>query len=175
MRSVALVTLVHLDGSASAPAVPAGYLLRPCHADDIEELGRLYFHSYDPGQACASLPEAISDIHATFAGAYGELWPAASLVATTHEQHIVAAIQIVERAPWPDTPDCPFAIELFTARAHRRHGIARSLILGALNVIARTGRPQLALRVSPDNHPAVTLYRDLGFQDWNVTDPQDTT
>jgi GNAT superfamily N-acetyltransferase len=169
-----LLTLIHPHRPTSAPVVPAGYLLRPCRTDDIEHLGRLYFHSYDPGQACANLTEAIADIHAAFAGDYGELWPAASLVATTRQQHIVAAIQVVTRAPWPDTPDCPFAIELFTARAHRRHGLARSLMLGALDVIARTGQPQLALPVSSDNHSALNLYRGLGFQDWIPIDPRDT-
>jgi ribosomal protein S18 acetylase RimI-like enzyme len=164
---MALLTLIRTDRLAPAPVVPAGYLLRPCRTTDIEQLGELYFDSYEPGQACASLPEAIADIQAAFAGDYGELWAEASLVATTHERQLVAAIQIVKRAPWPDTPDCPFAIELFTARAHRRRGIARSLVLAALEVIARAGQPQLALRVSPDNQAAQSLYRSLGFRDWS--------
>jgi ribosomal protein S18 acetylase RimI-like enzyme len=164
----ALRTLIRPDGPLPAPTTPAGYLLRPCRPGDAEQLGELYFHSYDPGRACATLPEAVADIRAAFAGDYGELWPAASLVATTAEQHVVAAIQVVGRAPWPDTPDCPFAIELFTARRHRRHGLARSLVLGALHVLARADRPELALRVAVDNHPALALYRRLGFRDWDA-------
>lgn len=163
---VVLHTLIRSDRSVPAPPVPAGCLLRPSRPTDLESLGALYFHSYEPGQACASLAEATADIRAAFAGEYGELWPQASLVAVTADRQIIAAIQIVKRAPWPDTPDCPFIIELFSARAHRRRGVARSLVLGALTVLANAGRPQLALRVSADNHPALHLYRSLGFQDW---------
>jgi ribosomal protein S18 acetylase RimI-like enzyme len=138
-------------------------------------LGRLYFEAYEPGEACASLAEAEADIRAAFAGEYGELWPAASLVAISGGSvsggsvsggsvsggSVVAAIQVVRRAPWPDTPDCSFAIELFTDRAYRRRGLGRALVLGAMAV---TG--QLALRVSPDNTAALALYRSLGFTDW---------
>ena len=163
---VELLTLIHSHGSVPSAVAPGGYRLRPCRADDIEQLGRLYFDCYDPGQACSDLPEAVADIRAAFAGDYGPLWPAASPVATALDGQVVAAILVVDNAPWPDTPDCPFAIELFTARAHRRQGLARSLVLGALTVIADTGPPHLALRVSPDNHAALTLYHVLGFRNW---------
>jgi N-alpha-acetyltransferase 10/11 len=121
--------LLRPDRPPPAPLVPAGCLLRPSHPADIDSLGALYFHSYDPGQACASLAEATADIRAAFAGEYGELCPAASLVAVTADQQIVAAIQVVKRASWPGTPDWLFVIELFAARAHRRRGLARSLII----------------------------------------------
>jgi GNAT superfamily N-acetyltransferase len=160
------LTLVLRDGPipAAAPAVPDGYRLRGCRPGDIEALGRLYFASYDPGQACANLNDATADIQASFAGEYGPLFPAASMVATTGPEQIVAAILVVTRAPWPHTPDCPFVIELFTGRAHRRRGLARCLIQTAAQVIAdHTGHRQLALRVSTTNHPARSLYHQLGF------------
>jgi GNAT superfamily N-acetyltransferase len=169
-----LLTLIRPDVPAPAVAVPAGYQLRASTPDDIGQLARLYLHSYDPGEACADLLEAEADIRAAFAGHYGQLWPAASLVATTGKQQIIAAVQIVHRAPWPDTPDCPFIIELFTARSHRRHGLARCLILGALRVMALTRPRPLALRVAETNDPALTLYRNLGFQGWNPTGPPDS-
>jgi N-alpha-acetyltransferase 10/11 len=161
-----LLTLVRPDLPPPVPALPAGYRLRPCSADDVEPLGHRYFDSYDPGEACATVDEAVADIRAAFAGEYGELWPAASLVATAGEGDVVAAVQVVRRAPWPDTPDCPFVIELFTAPAHRRRGLARALIAGSLAVVADAGRPALALRVSATNRAALGLYRDLGFRDW---------
>lgn len=156
-----LLTLVRPDLPPPPVVVPAGYAVRACSPEDVGPLGDLYFDSYDPGEASATREEAVADIRAAFAGDYGELWPAASLVATTAGGEPVAAIQVVRRAPWPDTPDCPFVIELFTARAHRRHGLARALIAGALAVVGRTG---LALRVSAGNTAALRLYRDLGFR-----------
>jgi 8-oxo-dGTP pyrophosphatase MutT (NUDIX family) len=157
-----LLTLIRADQPPPPTVAPAGYVLRACSPADIEALGDLYFASYDPGEAAATREEAVADIRAAFAGDYGELWPEASLVATTPAGDLAAAIQVVRRAPWPDTPDCPFVIELFTARAHRRRGLARALIAGALAVVGRT---EVALRVSAGNDAALALYRDLGFSD----------
>jgi GNAT superfamily N-acetyltransferase len=159
-----VLTLIRADLPPPPLVVPAGYALRPCSEDDLEPLGRLYFDSYDPGEASDDLSDAIADIRAAFGGYYGDLWPEASPVATTPDGEIVAAIQVVRRAPWPGTPDCPFVIELFTARAHRRRGLARGLIGGALHAVTETpDGPQLALRVADGNHAALALYRDLDF------------
>jgi GNAT superfamily N-acetyltransferase len=155
-----LLTLVRPELPPPAVVTPAGYVLRACSPDDVEALGDLYFASYDPGEACATRGEAVADIRAAFAGEYGELWPEASLVATTADGDPVAAVQVVRRAPWPDTPDCPFVIELFTARGHRRRGLGRTLIAAALGVT----RAPMALRVAADNAAALALYRGLGFE-----------
>ncbi len=77
-----------------------------------------------------------------------------------------AAMLTVQRAPWPDTPDCPFVIELFTARAHRGRGLARWLVRSAMDTVHCTGEHALALRVASDNEPARGLYRSLGFRLW---------
>jgi ribosomal protein S18 acetylase RimI-like enzyme len=170
-----LLTLVASasPGAFGSSMPPDGYALRPCRAEDVRALGRLYFEAYDPGEACASLVEAETDIRATYEGEYGELWPAASLVALVSADpvgadvvgaDVVGAVQVVRRAPWPDTPDCPFVIELFTDRAHRRRGLARALVRGAMAVV---GPGNLALRVRADNEPALALYRDLGFVEWS--------
>lgn len=110
--------------AAIAVPVPPGYAQRPGTEDDIPRLGDLYFTSYDDGLAGATAGEATGDIAAAFDGAYGELWPEASLVTTTKAGQLVGAIQVVRLAPWPDAPRCPFIIELFTHRLHRRRGIA---------------------------------------------------
>jgi ribosomal protein S18 acetylase RimI-like enzyme len=102
-------------------------------------------------------------MEAAFAGEYGELWLEASLVATNDDAALVSAIQVVHRAPWDDTPDCPFVIELFTARAHRRRGLGRALMMRAMDVVAEAGQRTIALRVHPENMPALSLYRRLGF------------
>lgn len=168
-----LVTLLLETGQDPPPAATpaAGFDLRPTRHSDVHALGQLYFDSYDPGQASASLPEAIADIEASFTGDYGQLWPDASLVATAGGQQLAAAILVVRRAPWPDTPDCPFVIELFTARQHRRLGLARCLLRGAIDVVAADGARTLALRVADDNAGALGLYRSLGFRQWSPDQP----
>jgi ribosomal protein S18 acetylase RimI-like enzyme len=155
-----LLTLMRAGPPPPPVPVPDGYALRACSPDDVERLGDLYFHSYDPGEACATREEAVADIRAAFAGDYGELWPEASLVAETPSGDLVSAVQVVRRAPWPDTPDCPFVIELFTDRGHRRRGLGRTLIVAALEVV----RAPLALRVADDNGAALHLYRSLDFE-----------
>lgn len=138
------------------------WTIRPCRQADTGALGALYFSAYDPGIACATPEEAIADIAASFAGEYGDLMPEASLVATIGDE-LVGAILTVRRAPWPDLPDCPFLIELFTSRTHRRQGIARSLLIAAMNAASLSGESRLALRLDENNADAIRLYESIGF------------
>lgn len=145
--------------------VPAGADVRPCRRSDADGLGRLYFEAYEPGIACDTLDEAVADIHASFEGDYGELWPAGSLLIERGGEPI-AALLTVRRAPWDGTPDGPFVIELFTARAWRRQGLARLLVQRCLAIAREEGEPTVALRVDPDNAAARSLYASLGFTVW---------
>jgi len=142
-------------GVVSASPVP-DVELRPLSADDAASLGRLYFEAYDPGVASATEAEALEDIHHTFDGEYGVLDTTLSRLAWRGDE-LVGVLLVVERAPWPDTPDCRFVIELFTARSHRRSGIAKLLL-------AECSAVEVALRVQETNTPALALYRAVGFQ-----------
>jgi ribosomal protein S18 acetylase RimI-like enzyme len=142
------------------------YEVRPCELADAPQLGELYFNAYDPGIACATLPEAVADIEATFAGEYGPLWTEASLAALTQDGEMAAAVLVVSRAPWDGTPDCPFIIEVFTAHAHRRRGLAEALVGASMHVAADAGDEGMALRVAGSNIQAIGLYRKLGFLEW---------
>jgi GNAT superfamily N-acetyltransferase len=142
-----------------------GYAVRPPEPADVEALGRLYHSAYEPVIASDTVDEAIDDIRATFDGAYGRLWTAASGV-VVHSGVLVAALLVVHRAPWPDTPDCPYVVELFTAHGHRRIGLARALVSACLALVATTDPPRLALRVDEVNVPARRLYSSLGFHPW---------
>jgi len=161
-----LLTLVAPISPAPPPRLPGGYQVRPCELTDVGDLGTLYFDSYDPGVACATVTEAIADIRAAFNGDYGQLWPAASLVVTTAGAELAAAVQVVVRAPWEDTPDCPFVIELLTGRGHRRRGLARALLRSSMSVIADAGHQHVGLRVDERNASALAVYRQLGFRRW---------
>lgn len=161
-----LTFIANIASTCQEPALPPGYNLRPCRPSDVRDLGRLYFESYPRGVAGTNVSEAVADIEATFSGAYGELWRDASLVAFGGDEQLVASIQIVRRAPWEDTPDCPFVIELFTAPGHRRLGLARALLKQALKTVTEEKHEHLALRVDEENVPALKLYRSLGFHEW---------
>ncbi len=138
--------------------LPAGVALRTPSPEDTVELGRLYFESYPPGVACDTEEEAIEDIKVTFEGEYGPLSLTNSFLAVAAGA-LVGAVLVVDRAPWPDTPDCPFIIELFTAPTWRRRGLAAALLTTCLQ-----HPTPFALKVSPDNTPAIELYKTLGFQ-----------
>jgi hypothetical protein len=56
---------------AAANVLPAGFGVRACDSGDIEALGALYLAAYPPGVACATLEEAVANIHATFSGEQG--------------------------------------------------------------------------------------------------------
>ena len=148
--------------------VPDGVLVRLVEPSDVEAIGRLYFAAYPRGVPGDSLEEAVSDITASFAGEYGEPWGEACLVATVAGGDIVGCVLTVTRAPWSDTPDCPFVIELFTADEQRRRGIAGSLMRHVLVEAAVAGASAVALRVAVDNPAARALYDGLGFVPWNT-------
>ncbi len=130
---------------------------------DAVGVGRLYFDAYEAGEACATLEEALADVEASFAGEYGELWPPATLL-IEQGGDVVAAVMTVRRAPWDDTPPCPFIIELFTDRSHRRRGLGRGLVGAVSTAAAVAGESCVGLRVMSHNHAAVSLYASLGFE-----------
>jgi ribosomal protein S18 acetylase RimI-like enzyme len=167
-----LLTLVRVVGPGDADlalgtTVPHEVHVRRVEPSDVEAIGRLYFAAYPRGVPGDSLEEAVSDITASFAGEYGEPWPEACLVAATAASEIVGCVLTVTRAPWSDTADCPFVIELFTADDQRRRGIGRALMQHVLAAAARSGAAAVALRVAVDNPAARALYAGLGFVPWN--------
>ena len=161
MGNILLVANTRLPESAPW-YVPRGYTVRPCALTDADALGRLYFDATDA--RVDSLLEAVADMQRGFDGEYGDYWPEASLLVEYDHATPVAAIQTVHRAPWADTPDCPWVNELFTARGHRRHGLARALLTRTMLVAADAGRERIALRVNDTNVAARTLYDQLGFR-----------
>lgn len=157
------ITLVaELDGETSHRAA---FEVRAIASVDLEELGRLYFESYDPGVACDTIAEAIEDIQASFDGDYGRLLWEASLVAVD-DGRLIGAVMTVDRPPWEGLPDCPMIIELFVDRDHRSRGIGRGLVRRSMGVLRATGERRVSLRVDPANEPAMRLYQSLGFGEW---------
>jgi ribosomal protein S18 acetylase RimI-like enzyme len=163
------LTLARPLDVASAPAAspcPDGYAVRPSDPADIEALAPLYFASYQPSADVTTPQVARTEMAASFAGDFGELWLDLSFVACDREQQLVSAIQVVRRAPWDGTPPGPFVIELFTSPDHRRLGLGRHLLVEALRKATEAAATVIGLRVESENTAAVALYRDLGFTDW---------
>lgn len=160
------LTLVHRLDNLPDMSVPTRGVRRMSE-DDEEAVARLYFEAYEPGEACDTLEEARKDVRASFDGAYGEYWWEGSFV---HEERgrLSAAVMTVRRAPWPDTPDGPFIIELFTDPSQRRRHLAHDLVELVLMEASASGEEKVGLRVLERNEAAVLLYRSLGFEEWSA-------
>ena len=154
-----VATVAERSGGISAP-----FAVRPSTKADLNQIAALYFRSYEPGVACSSEVEAVAEVSASFAGDYGEYLYNASPVVLKGSM-ILAAIMTVRRAPWDDTPTCPFIIDLFTAPEHRRGGLA-SALLGAAATAVTAHAESIALRVEEQNAAAIALYESLGFRRW---------
>ena len=154
-------------GRAETAGVPAGCAVGPVHAPDADALGRRYSAAYEPGVAGETVAEALADVGATFDGAYGEFWSAGSSVVRQRDEP-VAAILTVRRAPWDDTPEPPFVVELSTERAHRRRGLARALLVGCPDAARVAEEPAQALRVDAEHAAARALSAALGFRPWQT-------
>lgn len=91
-------TLVGDLSAIAAVTAPSDVQFRPLTRSDREPLAQLYLTSYPPGVAVATIDEALAEVDATFAGDYGELWPAASLIALRTGE-LIGSIQIVRQSP----------------------------------------------------------------------------
>ena len=150
-----LAGLVPEPGSARARVT-----IRPVRATDTEDVATLYHAAYD-GQW--SIREAIDDIVGNFEGRCGTLIAESSLVAVHGtSRRILGAVFTVTGAPWPDTPQGAFVIDIFVSQQFRRQGIARALMLAAM---ASAPGDSIHLRVEDDNASAIRLYESLGFSD----------
>jgi ribosomal protein S18 acetylase RimI-like enzyme len=153
--------VARLGGPVPIPVVDGVRVtVRPVRPGDTEEVAAVYHAAYDGRW---SLREALNDIVGNFAGRSGALVNEASLVAVHGgSRRVLGAVFTVTGAPWPDTPQGAFVIDLFVSRHFRRQGIARALMLAAMS--AAPG-DTIHLRVGDDNVAARRLYESLGFTD----------
>jgi N-alpha-acetyltransferase 10/11 len=157
------LTLIADAVAGDLTPLSAGFAIRAPRTADADRLGQLYFDCQVPGADLSDVDEAVREVAAFFRGEFGTFWPEASGVVETGDR-LVAALLAVHRAPWDDTPDCPFITDLFTDPGYCRDGFARALLIRCLTEASATARPRLALRVESDNTPALRLYESLGFR-----------
>jgi len=145
-------------------SLPTRYSLRAVHQTDEPALAELYYHVYAP-EIIQSRDEARNELRLTFEGAYGQLLPELSPVALWNDA-LVGSVLTVAQAPWADTPQGLFIIEVMTHADHRRRGIARASLVWAAKRASLSGHKTIGLRVESENTAAVNLYSSLGFQIW---------
>lgn len=151
--------------SCHAP-LAAGYTLRPVDQNDSDQLAELFFSIYS-GSVVEELALAVEEIRMTFAGDFGELLVDLSPVAL-YNGRIVSAVMTVKQAPWENTPDGLFVIEVFTDPQHRRKGLARAGLTRMAADATAQGFKTVGLRVECENDSAMALYRSLGFTKWEL-------
>jgi ribosomal protein S18 acetylase RimI-like enzyme len=129
----------------------------------MDRLAESWHCAYEPEGYSQGVAAALADMEATFAGEYGRLWLAASLVAEAANGTLASIVQVVTHAPWPDVPDSPFIIEAFTRPEYRRSGLARTLLIHSLRVAAEAEHDAVGLRVMSENKAALAMYESLDF------------
>lgn len=161
-----LTSLAQLVRATTSPRIR----YEPLQPQQREQVANLYHASYPAHIGAATIEEALAEMDATYAGEYGDLISAASVVALCDEQ-AVGSIQVVHRSLWDPELDCPFIIELFVRPEVREQGIGRTLLATAAAACQRLGETQIALRTSDDggtSPAAYHLYRTAGMQPWPV-------
>jgi ribosomal-protein-alanine N-acetyltransferase len=118
--------------------------LRAADASDALALAKAHAAAFDAPWP----PEAFSALMAT-PGVF-------ALAAVNHEPVGV----ILMRAVAGEAEVLTLAVD----PAHRRCGVARSLLLAGLAQAAAMGAEEAFLEVAADNLPALALYREVGFE-----------
>jgi len=117
----------------------------------------------------------VANLAALEAATFDRPWTAAQLA--TQLSGGDSAIWLIEDVPYGrDSAPLPLAYALFlrlpgesellrvaTRPEQRGRGLATRLLVRALRVLERSGRPRTHLEVARDNAPAVALYERLGF------------
>ncbi|MFG1839293.1 GNAT family N-acetyltransferase [Micromonospora sp. NPDC049175] len=143
-------------------ALPPGLVLEPVDAR-YEELTRLAHN-----EAYADSPAAVRPDQRTWpqhAVAHPRFLPDLSCLLLAEEGRADNPVAAFLFALADEGTDEPTALLhcLGTRQPWRRHGLATAMIVRALHQARSSGYRRLRLQVSDTNHPALALYRRLGF------------
>jgi ribosomal protein S18 acetylase RimI-like enzyme len=101
--------------------------------------------------------DAVAEVERTLGGEYGPMVADCSFVAS-HGGGIVAASVVVL------SQDRPLLAHLVVEPEMSRKGIGTFLLHASGNALLGAGYAEMDLYVTEDNHPAVNLYRKVGFE-----------
>jgi ribosomal-protein-alanine N-acetyltransferase len=111
-------------------------------------------------EMAAGQPHAPSWTRAAYEVAVdAKTWPKRVALVTKSAQNDHIAGFIIASVNAPDSE----LETIVTAASHQRQGIARKLFAALLNELRGAGATQITLEVRPSNHPAIALYKSLGF------------
>ncbi|PKK39208.1 hypothetical protein ABB02_01440 [Clostridiaceae bacterium JG1575] len=135
--------------------------VRPVDKGRLEEIADLMLNAYrnTPDYEGENRIDALREISMLFRGLYGDLMNEASFMILDEHEAIVSCLFI-----------CSFRGEptltyLFTGRDHLRKGLAKALIQSGESALALSGHQKLYLYVNTENHPALSLYQKIGFEE----------
>ena len=137
------------------------WAIRNAQEADVRNLALLMYAAFrgtvdDEGD---TLADAQQEIEKTFSGAYGRLMLDASFV--IEQEDVLASACLVS---WYEPAESPFVVFTMTRPEFKRRGMARALLQASMNALRSAGHDRLALIVTRDNEPAMTLYTRLGFR-----------
>ena len=135
--------------------------MRSATPDDQASLAALMLAAYAGGTDVdgeETIDDARAEIQRTFDGDYGELLLGPSTVVTADDRIVAATLITLHEA-------LPLVTFTMTHPDWKRRGLARTTLARAINELLALQHATLDLVVTAANAPAVTLYRDLGFED----------
>jgi ribosomal protein S18 acetylase RimI-like enzyme len=102
--------------------------------------------------------DAVAEVERTLGGEYGPMIADCSFVASHEGRMVAAAIVVLSQ-------DRPLLAYLLVEPEMSRKGIGTFLLQASGNTLLDAGHTELDLYVTEDNHPAVNLYRKVGFEE----------
>lgn len=135
----------------SAPPGPPSLRIRRARSRDLAALATLEAAAFDH-------PWSEAQIAAQLAGGASAIW----LITSVPDGRAPVAAPLAY-ALFLLLPGEAELLRVATRPDRRRQGLARRVLIRALRVLERSGRPRTHLEVASDNVSALSLYERLGF------------
>ena len=148
--------------------------IRPARPNELESVRTFYYDLIDACAADPGFPPWKQGIHPSVEMLSAAI-SAQTLFIRECSGQITAAMILNDDVPegysdgvWlSELAECEYLVLhlLAVSPAHRRCGLAREMVRGALDIAKAAGKSALRLDAWSGNHPAHALYRSLGFSD----------
>jgi GNAT superfamily N-acetyltransferase len=145
--------------------VKGDWRFRPVSEEDLNALGALMLEAYRGtiDYEGEGLEEAIQEVRAVMAGAYGPFIADCSYVIEDEGKMLSASMVVMS-----DRVNAPLLAFSMTHPEHKRKGLAEFLLKAGINWLVGAGHRDLYLVVTGGNTGAIRLYEKLGFRKTEV-------